>query len=77
MRTRTFLLVAIVMLFCGSCSRRDEDAAERKVGKVAHKIAIESEKAAKEAARAVGHATHEAHEGWKEADRKEKPKDKE
>jgi len=76
MRTRVFSFVAICMLGFSACSRRDEDAAERKVGKVAHKIAIETGKVAKEAAREVGHATREAHEGWKEAEHKDKTKDK-
>jgi hypothetical protein len=62
------LIVMCFLSFC-ACSRRDQDAAERKVGKVAHGIAIESEKAVKKAAREVGHATKEAHEGWKEAER--------
>jgi hypothetical protein len=75
-RTRASILVVIGVLSYCACGRRDEDAAERKVGKVAHKIAIESEKVAKEAAREVGHATKEAHEGWKEADHKDKAKDR-
>jgi hypothetical protein len=76
MRIWASFLVAIGMLGFCACSRRDEDAAERKVGKVAHKIAIESGKVAKEAAREVGHATKEAHEGWKEAGHQDKAKDK-
>ena len=76
MRSWATILVAIGMLGCSACNRRDEDAAERKVGKVAHEIAIESKKVAKEAAREVGHATKEAHQGWKEADHGDKAKDK-
>jgi hypothetical protein len=76
MRTWALFRVVICALSFCACSRRDEDAAERKVGKVAHGIAIESKKVVKEAAREVEHATREAHEGWKEADHKDKEKDR-
>ncbi len=76
MRIWAILLVALALLGSCACSRRDEDQAERKVGKAAHQIEIESRKVAKEAAREVDHATREAHEGWKEAQHPDKSKDK-
>jgi hypothetical protein len=74
MRIWVLSLFAIYILGSCACSRKDEDAAERKLGKAAHGIAIESGKVIKKAATEVGHAAKEAHEGWKEADRENKAK---
>jgi hypothetical protein len=76
MRTRVLSLAVICALGFSACSRRDEDAAERKVRKAAHEIAIESKKVVKEAEREVGHATREVHEGRKEAEHKDEAKDR-
>ena len=70
-------LLAICTLGVCACDRQQEDAAERKVGKAAHSIAIESGKVIKKAAKELDHATREAHEGWKEAEHEHKAKPKE
>lgn len=69
MRIWAWVFVGVCALGLGACNRRDGDAAERKVGKTAHEIAMESERAAKKAGREIGHAAREAREGWKEADK--------
>jgi hypothetical protein len=77
MRIRIFSLFAICTLGICACNRREGDAAERKVGKAAHTIAIESGKVIKKAAGELDHATREAHQGWKEAEQERKAKPRE
>jgi hypothetical protein len=76
MRIWVLSLLAIYALGSCACTRKERDAAERKVGKAAHGIAIESEKVIEKAASEVEHATKEAHEGWKEAEHQNKAKAK-
>lgn len=44
------------------------------VGKAAYKVTQESEKVAKKAGQELKDATHQAHEGWKDAKREDKLK---
>ena len=75
MKVFVLSLIGICALGVSACSRGERDEAERKAGKAAHEIAIESKKAAKDAGREIQHAAKEAREGWKEAD-KNKDKDR-
>lgn len=74
MRILALSLVSIGALSLGACSRRNEDVVERKVGKAAHVLAIESGRAAKKAGRELQHAAGQARDGWKEAERQDRNK---
>jgi len=74
MRNRILLPIAIVALGLGGCTRKEADSAAREAGRTAHQIANKTEKAAKKVGRELEKAAKEVREGWKEADREEKPK---
>ncbi|HXE15545.1 MAG TPA: hypothetical protein VN633_25725 [Bryobacteraceae bacterium] len=61
-----------------SASQREKDAnsAAGKVGKAAHSVAKETGKVAAAAGRRLGKAAHQAHEGWKQAEREDDAKRK-
>lgn len=84
LRSPRLLVVAALILFSGcgpreSLDQRHDDAntPAGKVGQVAHKAAVEADKAGRELGRKMEKAAHDAHEGWKEDARKENaPKEK-
>jgi hypothetical protein len=51
--------------------RRDANTPAGKVGQAAHKMAVEADKAGRVIGRKLDKAAHDAHEGWKEAARKD------
>ncbi len=53
---------------------RDANSPAGKVGQAAHKAAVEADKAGRVVARKLDKAAHDAHEGWKEAARKDQDK---
>ena len=50
---------------------RDANTPAGKVGQAAHKAAVEAGKATRAVSRELDKAAHDAHEGWKEASRKD------
>lgn len=52
----------------------DANTPAGKAGQVAHKVAVEVGKAGHVVGRQLDHAAHDAHEGWKEAERKDSSK---
>jgi hypothetical protein len=77
MKTLALSLIGICALGVSACSREDRDAAERKTGKAAHELAIETKEAAKKADQELKRAAKETREGWHEAtSEKDKDKDK-
>ncbi len=88
MRTLASTLILIVALSAGACSRResrnptyersdaDPNSAARKAGHAAYGVAQETEKLAKKAGQKLKEASHQAHEGWKEASDEHKEKGK-
>lgn len=73
MKTKRLALMAIAMamVLAAGCSRRenrdDRHTVAHKVGAAAFDVAHESEKLAKKAGQELKEATHEAHQGWKDA----------
>lgn len=72
-------LVLSLMSFTACVSRetseerhRDANTPAGKVGQAAHKVAVEADKAGRVIGRQLDRAAHDAHEGWKEAARKDK-----
>ena len=67
------------LLLTGACgSRESEEQRHReantpagKLGQAAHKVAVEANKAGKVVGQKLDKAAHDAHEGWKEAARKD------
>jgi len=61
-----------------SASQREKDAnsAAGKVGKAAHSVAKKTGKVAAAAGRKLGKAAHQAHEGWKQAEREDQAQKK-
>jgi hypothetical protein len=68
------------LLWLGGCGyhattpeerREDANSAAGKVGQAAHKVATEAGKATRAVGRQLDKAAHDAHEGWKEAARKD------
>lgn len=61
-----------------SASQREKDAnsAAGKVGKAAHSVAKKTGKVAAAAGRKLGKAAHQAHDGWKQAEREDQAKKK-
>lgn len=49
----------------------DANTPAGKVGQAAHKAAVEADKAGRAIGRQLDKAAHDAHEGWKEASRKD------
>lgn len=83
MRTRCGVLFVSAGLFISLACGSHESEAERhhdantpagKVGQAAHKVAVEADKAGRVIGRKLNKAAHEAHEGWKEAARKDQDK---
>jgi type IV pilus biogenesis protein CpaD/CtpE len=76
MRTQAILLIAIVALGLGGCTRKENenDSAAREAGRTAHDIVNKAEKAAKKAEQDLEKAAKDAREGWKEGDREDKNK---
>jgi hypothetical protein len=78
MRIQAAVLIITVALSGTACSRRTEpeqkDPAARKMGRAAYEITKESEKLAKKAGEKLKEATHEAHQGWKEAQQEDRSK---
>ena len=76
----TSLLVGLLALnACGSREsaqqqHRDANTPAGKAGQAAHKAAVEADKAGQVIGRKLEKAAHEAHEGWKEAARKDQDK---
>jgi hypothetical protein len=76
-RIRVLLLAGLITL--GACSspepqperHRDANTPAGKVGQAAHKVAVEVDKAGHIIGRKLDKAAHDAHEGWKEAARKD------
>ncbi len=60
MRSWAVLVIATVALTLEACTNRDDKSAAREAGRTAHKIAIETEKAAKKAGQELKDAAHEA-----------------
>lgn len=52
----------------------DANTPAGKLGQAAHKAAVEADKASREIGRKLDKAAHDAHEGWKEAERKDQDK---
>ena len=77
-KSAALLLVATAFLFtsCGSREsaeqqRQDANTPAGKVGQIAHKAAVQADKAGRAVGRELGKAAHDAHEGWKEDARKD------
>jgi hypothetical protein len=77
------VLLFTAVLTLASCTRAPEPEAKRqedanspagKVGKAAHEVAVQTERAAKVTGRKLEKAAHQAHEGWKEAAREDRSK---
>lgn len=71
------LAVAVLMTSCGpretaEQQHREANTPAGKVGQVAHKAAVEADKAGRVIGRELGKAAHDAREGWKEDARKDK-----
>lgn len=80
MRTVSCLATVLgVLLASAGCGPRESDqerhrdanSAAGKAGQVAHKVAVEANKAGRAVGRQLDKAAHDAHEGWKEAARKD------
>lgn len=73
-----------LVLFAAGCGSRESanqhheeaNTPAGKVGQAAHEVAKDAGKAARVVGRQLGKAAHDAREGWKEADAKEKAKRK-
>jgi hypothetical protein len=82
---RIWMAIAVIVLatYLGACSRnsaaererqqQDQTAGER-AGKAAYWASKRAEKALKSAARDVGKAAQQAHQGWTEAEREDRAK---
>jgi len=79
-RGKTLLILGFLML--AGCGYRETPEQHRdeantpagKVGQAAHKVAVEAGKASRAIGRELDKAAHDAHEGWKEAARKDQKK---
>lgn len=74
MRSVLFPAICAILAACGSSAPKPKQPVAREVGKIAFEATREAERAAKKAGLELKKATHEAHEGWKEAQRDEKKK---
>ncbi len=76
MRIQAILLIAIVAIGLGGCTRKENqsDSTAREAGRTAHDIVNKTEKAAKKAERDLEKAAKDVREGWKEGDREDKTK---
>jgi len=74
-----FVLGFLVLSGCGyretpEQRRDDANSPAGKIGQAAHKAAVEAGKASRAVGRELDKAAHDAHEGWKEAARKDQKK---
>jgi hypothetical protein len=75
----TILAGLLSLSACGSHEsteerHRDANTPAGKAGQVAHKVAVQANKAARVLGRKLDKAAHDAHEGWKEAARNDPSK---
>ena len=73
----TTILLAVAMVGCGSHEsetqrHRDANTPAGKAGQVAHKAAVQLDKAGHVIGRKLDKAAHDAREGWKEDARKQR-----
>ncbi len=76
------ILIVAGLITSGACApqqtveqrRHDANTPAGKVGQAAHKAAVEVDKAGRVVGRQINKAAHDAHEGWKEAARKDQQK---
>jgi hypothetical protein len=67
MRIRTVIVAgALTLALCG-CSQQGKERQEREAGRVAYKAAEKTEQGLKKAAREIGIAAEQAHQGWTDA----------
>jgi hypothetical protein len=82
---RTWIIIAVIALatWPAACSRNSQAERERKqqdlragekVGRAAYWVSKKAEKAVKNAARDIGKAAKQAHQGWSEAEREDRAK---
>lgn len=76
--TLLLMALAIVIASCGpretaEQQHREAETPAGKAGQIAHKAAVEVDKAGRVIGRDLGKAAHDAHEGWKEDARKDRP----
>lgn len=83
MRSRCVPVVTLAAFLtlsaCGSRESEEERHREAntpagKAGQAAHRVAVEADKAGRVIGRKLDKAAHDAHEGWKEAARKDQDK---
>ena len=74
MRALNIAVITMLAWGLGACARRDADRVEsgpdtaaRKAGRAAYDLAQETKAAAKKAGTKIKEASHDMHEGWKEA----------
>lgn len=74
MRVSHIAIITMVALALGACGRREADRVEsgpdtaaRKAGRAAYDLAQETKEAAKKAGTKIKEASHDMHQGWKEA----------
>jgi hypothetical protein len=76
------IVLASLLLAINACGSRESEAEQHrdanspagKAGQAAHKAAVEANKAGRVIGRKLEKAAHDAHEGWKEAARKDQQK---
>jgi hypothetical protein len=81
-RCATAIFLACLLLAGDACTSRESEAERHrdantpagKVGQAAHKAAVQADKAGRVVSRELEKAAHDAHEGWKEAARKDQEK---
>jgi hypothetical protein len=81
LRPAVFSLLAAFLLLASCAShesqlqrRDDANTPAGKVGQAAHKASVEADKAGRVIGQKLQQAAHDAHEGWKEDQRKQKDK---
>jgi hypothetical protein len=80
MRLVLLSTLAAAILFSTGCTsgesaeqrHRDANSVAGKVGQVAHKAAVQTDKAGRVIGRKLEKAAHDAHEGWKEDSQRER-----
>jgi hypothetical protein len=83
MRIPAGILIAVVGFGLGACSRQKTDSAAREVGRQAgelkqdaEKVAGQAKQAARKAGRELKRAGQQVREGWYQAQRQNRPKEK-
>ena len=82
LRCACTIVLASLLLAVNACTSRESEAERHrdantpagKAGQAAHKAAVEADKAGRVIGRNLEKAAHDAHEGWKEAARKDQGK---